>query len=208
MSATRGDAWESLVRTSTSIQWNELVRLAKSDDERTLLCRRWVDAWQSGGLDQLVSMSSLAPWRPSIEQAAEKLNVDAAIDLLDRIDNESPPQQAAAAFVLASIESPQVDQLFMEMITQGRRRVVAYQALMVRDRPCNHQFLNYAQQRYDLSLALLTAQQRLQRWAGPAFQWVSETRSNDDENENLLFDLDGDRFDLVAARFASEWSGT
>ncbi|QDV70185.1 hypothetical protein Poly24_39040 [Rosistilla carotiformis] len=197
--STRDDAWQAMVDRSDASQWDGLIRLAQSDRQKRVLCRKLVVDWQTSGLDRIVELTSAAAWRPAVQIEAAALDPQASQSLLKIIDARSQPQRVAGGFVLAAMKRPEVDRILIQLIVQGRSQMAAYQGLIIRNTTEARQFLAHASVQFELSPAFAAARRRWMAWGPQAFQWVTETRSRSDVQDSILRDDSIDSLRMAAA---------
>ncbi|QDV13519.1 hypothetical protein CA51_34090 [Rosistilla oblonga] len=186
--STRDDSWQAMVDRSDASQWSALIPLAKSDQQKRVLCRKLVADWQAAGLDRIVELASAAAWRSAVQIEAAALDPQASKRLLKIIDADSQPMRVAGGFVLAAMKRPEVDRVLIQLIVQGRSQMAAYQGLIIRNTTEARQFLAHASVQFELSPAFAAARRRWMTWGPQAFQWVSETRSRNDVQDGILQD--------------------
>lgn len=183
-SVIRPLAWERLVTESNLRDASELVELAANHGERELLCRRIAQSPDPFSLELILSFVGDPDWRIAVRETAPFLNpyhIDRLVRLMRQRDLGV---RTSAAFVLASIPGPYVDQVVCEMITGGRYRQPAYLVLLSRNTPLARAFLAQAASRPDLTPALVSARVHFANIQPTLSQWINESQGvNDDPSD-------------------------
>lgn len=191
-------AWQQLVNHATLAELETLPRYANTSAERQAICERLAETWNVGGVEALVRLASESDWRGPVQRASAKLPLACVARLLTTIDRDAS-QRASAGFVLMAMPKHDVDDALVKMIVQGKRRLPAYQALLVRDTVKARRFLMLSSQRDDLSPALAAAWQRWIKWGPQTSKWVNEIRrfENESDKANMHVPLGSDRWVVV-----------
>lgn len=179
---TRFSAWRRSLQIAGPNDWTTLASMAKTESEKTQLCR---ELWQK--LDEplagtLVELANRSGWRLAVRTAAQPLSRNQVLQLVMQFRDSDLATKTATAFVLASIPGQQVDQVMADMIRQGRYRQPCYLTLMSRDTAAARTFLTQAARSKHLAPALVSAQSHFGQMATELNHWKNNSKGESDED--------------------------
>ena len=179
---TRGAAWKRSLAISTSADWQTLGNIARSSQEKHMLCEKLWISFDSIATDALVNLAKLPQWRLAVRRSSRPVSAEGTLPLILRLRQHDVTTRTATAFVLSSIPGQQLDRTLADMVVRGRYRQPCYLTLMSRDSQTAKKFLAHAAQRRDLAPALASATSHFNAMAAQLTHWkeLSEGHPHED----------------------------
>lgn len=149
-------AWQRVVLLASNRQLEKMSFLADTDWQIKAIANRWLSDPTCDGLDFSLMRFADPDWQPILLASAGMLHPDLIEPLIKRLRGDRDQRVAAAALLITNSDS-KIDQIAIELISQGRHRQAAYTTLLARQTPPANEFLQGSRHEPTLRPSLYSA---------------------------------------------------
>ncbi|OYP31090.1 hypothetical protein [Rhodopirellula sp. MGV] len=194
-------AWDRLLRLKRIDEMPAMVPLARSDEERTLLCQVIARSEEPVAVRQLLELAQLPLWRKAVRHGVNELHAESVPVLIQFLRSNDREIKLAAAFVVASVPNRQVDNTLAELVLHGWHQQPAYIALLSRNTPNSRAFIARAATQPHLSPSLHSARVNFAAIEKSLQFWIDQTQGQKHETPETSHSLSPESIGTTVVRF-------